>query len=138
MRVLLANTDEHDWFTCCVNHVKRSSYLLIDSVKFGHNNSINGSRVIILNSIINQSLVEFGQLINSVISNQSFSNEKYSVRLVDMNKFSEGLHQSLVTLHPSSRVNKDDIVLFVFSLLKCFFGDHCRVIFIAFMVHGHF
>lgn len=60
MRVLLSDSDEHDWLASCVDHVEGGSHLLVHSIELGHDDAINSTRVLVLNGKVNQGLVELG------------------------------------------------------------------------------
>jgi len=134
MRILLANTDENNWFSCSVNHVKSSTNFIIYCVKFGHDNSINCSWIIILNRVINQTLIELLKLINGIISYESFSYKQNSIRLIDMNQFGKSFHQSFISLHSSSCINQNNIIVFSFCFLQSFLSNNSWVIFVALLI----
>lgn len=68
MGVLLADTNEDDWFSCGVDHVKGGAHLLIDSVEFGQDDAVNCARVRVGDGIVNQGLIELCELIYSIIT----------------------------------------------------------------------
>ena len=68
MGVLLADTNEDDWFSCGVDHVKGGAHLLIDRVKFGQDNAVDCSWVRVGDCIVNEGLIELCELIYSIIT----------------------------------------------------------------------
>ena len=134
MGVLLAHTDENDGFARGIDHVESGTDLVIDCVELGHDNGIDDPWVVVLDSKIDQRLVEFGQLVDGIISNQGLSNEENGIRLVDVDQLGQGLHEGLVALHTAGCIDQDDVVVLVLGLSKCLFGDDGRVIFVAFLV----
>ena len=87
MRVLLSHTDKHNRLACRMYHVDRSANFLIDSIELGQNDAINGPRVVIVDSEVDQRLVELCQLIDSVVAYERFADEKNDVWRVDMDQF---------------------------------------------------
>jgi len=103
--VLLADTDEHDWLACRVNHVDGSADLVIHRVELGQDDPINSSRVVLIDCKVDQRLVELRQLVNRVVSDQGFSDEQDHIWLVDVNKLGQLSHQALVALHSACSVD---------------------------------
>lgn len=75
MGVLLTNSYENDRLASGVYHIQSSADLLIDSIKLGHDNTVNALRVDGALGRIQQSLVELSELVYGVISDESFTNE---------------------------------------------------------------
>lgn len=116
MGVLLAHTDENDGFARGIDHVESGAHLVIDGVELGHDNGIDDPWIVVLDSIIDQRLVEFGQLVDGVISNQGLSNEENGIRLVDVDQLGQGLHEGFVALHTASCIDQDDVVVLALGL----------------------
>jgi len=60
-------------------------YFIIDCIEFREDNPVDSSRVI-RTAVVLESFVELHKLINSFVSNESLSNEKNKIRLVDVDK----------------------------------------------------
>ena len=114
--VLLSDANEDDGLAGGVDHVDGGSDLRVDSVKLGHNDSIDCARIGIIDSIVNQLLVELGELVNGIIADKSLAHEENHIRRVDVNKLSELAHESFVSLHSSSRVDQDHVVVPVLGI----------------------
>lgn len=67
--VLLANTNEDNRLAGRVDHVKSCANFLINRVELCHDDAIDGSGILVLNSKIDKRLVELGKLINRIIAN---------------------------------------------------------------------
>ena len=134
MWVFLSNTNKHNWFARRINHVESSSNFIIDSIKLGHDNSVNDSWVVVLNGKVNQALVEFSQLIDGVITHKSFTNKKNCVWFVNVDKLCKCFHQGFVALHSSSCINQHNIVMFVSCFCQSFFSNDCSVVFVTLLI----
>ncbi len=88
MRVLLANAHEYNGLSSGVDHVERSPDLVVHSVELSHDDAIDGPGVGVLSSVIDQLLVELGQLVNCVIPHQGFSYEQNRVWVTPMHQLS--------------------------------------------------
>lgn len=51
-----------------------------------------------------------------------------------MDQFSQCSHKSLVSLHPSSGVNQNNIVALVLSILQCLFGNNGRIVLVPLLI----
>jgi hypothetical protein len=105
MGVFLANTDEHDWLACRVDHVECSADFFVDGVKLSQDDAVNCSWVFNTDSKVNQTLVEFGQLVNRVITDESFTHKQHDVGLVDVNEFRQLSHQLFISLHATRGID---------------------------------
>ena len=63
----------------------KSTYLVINGIKLGQNNTINETGVI-LSRVISQGLVECFQLVNTIITYQCFSNKQYQIWIIDFDE----------------------------------------------------
>ena len=106
MGVLLTDTHEDDRFSCGVDHVEGGAHLLIDSVKFGKDNTVDCARVRVGDGIVNQGLIELCELINRIIANEGLSNEEDNIRVVNVHELRQSLHQVFVALHSSCCINE--------------------------------
>ena len=68
MGVLLAYTHEHYGFSCGVDHVEGGAHLIIDCVEFCQNNTVDCTRVRVGDGIVNEGLIELGELIDGIIT----------------------------------------------------------------------
>ena len=71
----MANTHEENWFASTLHHVDCSANFLIHSVELGQHDAIDASRILLNDSEIDQALIEFGQLVDSIISDKGFTDE---------------------------------------------------------------
>ena len=58
MRVLLADSDKHDGLSSGIDHVQCGSHFLIHCVEFGQDDAVDSTRVRILDSVVNETLVK--------------------------------------------------------------------------------
>lgn len=84
MWILLTNSNKHDWLASRVDHIKCSPHLLVNSIKLGQDDAINCSRVLNAYCEVNQTLVELSQLVNSVVSYESFAHKQHDIRLINV------------------------------------------------------
>ena len=104
MRVFLTNSYKNNRLSCSVNHIQCCPNFVVYRIEFSHYNTINYSRILLLNCKVNQWLIELCKLVNWVVSNQSFTYKQDNIRLVDVDKFCESFHQRLISLHSSGSV----------------------------------
>jgi hypothetical protein len=78
--------------------------LIINSVPFGHQHSINPTSFTYTPSTgkVAQGTVEFGQLINGFISDKGFTNKENLIRIIHRHQLGKGPHQWLD--HPVSQL----------------------------------
>ena len=69
MWVFLANSHKDNWFASGIDHIESGAHFVINSVKLSHDDAINSAGVVILDSIVNQLLVELSELVNGIIPN---------------------------------------------------------------------
>lgn len=138
MRVFLTNSYKNNRLSCSVHHIQCCPNFVVHRIEFSHYNTINYSRILLLNCKVNQWLVELCKLVNWVVPYQCFTYKQDNIRLVDVDKFCESFHQRLISLHSSSSVNQDNIVFLAFCILNCFFGNDSRIVFVAFVIQGNF
>jgi len=80
----LADANEHDWLASRVDHIERSPDLLVDSIKLGQDDTINCPWVLNTYREVNQTLVELDQLVNSIVTDESFTHKQHDIGLVDV------------------------------------------------------
>ena len=83
MGILLPDSNEQDGLTCRLHHVYGCAHLLVNGVKLCQHNAVNRPRVSLINCKVNQSLIELSQLVDSVVANESLTDEEYYVGLID-------------------------------------------------------
>lgn len=123
MRILLADADENDRFAGSLHHVESGADLIVHSIKLCQDNSVDRPRIVFVVGEVDQGLVELRQLINRVISNESFSYEKHNFRFVNMDQLGQLSHQTLIALHPSGSVDQNNIVASLLGFCDSFFGN---------------
>lgn len=133
VRVLLTDTNKDDRFPSRVHHVDGSTNLVVNSVKLGQNDPINRPWVV-FDSEVDQGLVELCQLVNGVVSDESFSNEEHHVWLVDVHKLCQLSHEPFIALHSASRVNQHNVILLVPGLLQSLFGNHSWIVLVPLLI----
>ena len=138
MGILLTNTAEDYGFTRDMHHIDGSTHFPIDGVEFSQYDSINGSRVLHIDSKVDQGLVKLRQLIDSVITDECFADKQHDVRRVDMNKFSKLSHESLISLHSSRSINQHNIVMLILCINQSFFGNDSWIVFVSLLIEGNF
>ena len=84
---------------------------------------MNSAWVLNTHIVVDQALVEFGKLVNSVIFYQCFFNKQHNIRLIDVHQFHELSHQFFISLHATSSFDEHNVKLFVSCLLQCFFSN---------------
>lgn len=134
--ILLAHTHENNGFPCRVHHVDCSAHFGVHSVELGHNDAVDCARILHIDRKVDQRLVKLGQLVNRVVSNQSFTHKKHHLWLINVNKFGKLAHKSFVALHAPCRINQHHINALISSLSQGFFCNLARIIPIAFLVEG--
>ena len=67
-------------------HVDRSAYFFINSIELGQDDAINGPRVVIVDSEVDQRLVELCQLIDRIVADERLAYEKNDVWRVVMDQ----------------------------------------------------
>ena len=134
VRILLPNPNKDNRFARRVHHVDSSADFLIHSVELGEHYAVDCARIVRVDGKVDQGLVELSQLVNSVIADKSFTDEQDHVWRVDVNKFCQLAHESLIALHATCSVNQHHIVVLVLRIEQSFFGDHSRIIFVALLI----
>jgi len=116
VRVLLAHAHKDDGLASGVYHVEGSTYLLVNCVELSHDDAVDTLGVGCAFGRIQQSLVELCELVNSIVSDKSFTDEENNVRKVSVDQLGHGSHESFIALHAASSINQQDIVLLSLAL----------------------
>ena len=134
MWIFLSNADEYNRFSSGVDHIKGSADLVVDSIKLSHDDSIDGSRIRVTDRKVNKGLIEFCELVDRVVPDESLPDEEHNIGCVDVDELRQGSHELFIALHSPCGINQNNIILLASGFVKCFFGDHGWIILVAFFV----
>lgn len=137
MGVLLPDSDEQDGLSGRLHHVNSCAHFLVNGVKLCQHDAVNRPWVSLINSKINQSLIKFRQLVNSVVANESLADEEYDVGLIYKDEFSQLPHQLFVALHTACGVDQNHVVVLTACFLQSFLCDDRWIILIPLLVDGN-
>lgn len=104
--VLLAHSHVQDGFGGGVDQREGSAHLVINGVKLRQQNGIDlwleG-----LCGLLEQGIVELGDLVHCIVAHQCLTNKYHQVGLVHLHQSGQFLHEWGVVLHASSSVHQD-------------------------------
>mmetsp|Transcript_12926 Transcript_12926/g.33195 ORF Transcript_12926/g.33195 Transcript_12926/m.33195 type:complete len:352 (-) Transcript_12926:1046-2101(-) len=136
--VCLAATDKHHWSTAGVHHGNSGTHLVVDGVKLGEHNTVNGPRARILGICqVSQALIELGELIDCIVSNECLTNKKHQLGLVQADEMRESTHQRVVILHAAGGVHQQNVCPLPLGLFHALKRNLGGVLFIAPLIQGH-
>ena len=83
----LSRPHEHDWLTADVGHGYGRPDLVIDRVKLGQDDPVDGVGIV-TGGVVRESSIELDELINGFVTNESLANKENKVGSVDWNESS--------------------------------------------------
>ena len=98
---------------------QQKTYLIVNGVEFGQHDPVYRPRVRDA-AEVDQRAAELHQLVDAVIPDKRFPDEKNKIRLNGVYELCNRTHEWLVVLHSSGSVNEDNIMTLALCWIKFF------------------